>query len=76
MFGDIGDICDMEVAILRQLECGRSDEFISRSLGVSTRTLRRYLAGMCGKLGVVTRFQLGAAAARLGLLGAVDTPDT
>ncbi|MFF4505962.1 helix-turn-helix transcriptional regulator [Streptomyces sp. NPDC001401] len=67
---------DIEVAILRQLECGRSDEFISRSLGVSTRTLRRYLAGMCTKLGVRTRFQLGVSATRLGLLGTSDTPDS
>ncbi|MGW3242403.1 LuxR C-terminal-related transcriptional regulator [Streptomyces sp. NPDC001070] len=70
--GDVFE--DVEVAILRQLELGRSDEFISRRLGISTRTLRRYLSGMCEKLGVETRFQLGVAAARLDLFGNGDDP--
>ncbi|MFF3943857.1 LuxR C-terminal-related transcriptional regulator [Streptomyces sp. NPDC001902] len=72
--GDVFE--DVEVAILRQLELGRSDEFISRRLGISTRTLRRYLSGMCEKLGAETRFQLGMAAARLDLFGNGDDPDS
>lgn len=59
---------DVELAVLRHLERGRSDDFIARKLGISTRTMRRYLAGLCEKLQVETRFQLGLAAARLGLL--------
>jgi DNA-binding CsgD family transcriptional regulator len=66
---------DVEVAILRHLERGRSDEFISRRLGISTRTLSRYLAGMCDKLRVETRFQLGMAAARLDLFGDGEETD-
>ncbi|MFD0024158.1 hypothetical protein [Streptomyces sp. NPDC058382] len=66
---------DIELAILRHLERGRSDEFMSRRLGISTRTLRRYLAGMCDKLDVETRFQLGMAAARLDLFGDGDEPN-
>ncbi|MFE5537651.1 LuxR C-terminal-related transcriptional regulator [Streptomyces sp. NPDC056492] len=60
---------DVEAAVLRHLARGRSDDFIARKLGISTRTMRRYLAGLCEKLGVETRFQLGVAAERLGLLG-------
>jgi DNA-binding CsgD family transcriptional regulator len=67
---------DVELEILRHLERGRSDEFMSRRLGISTRTLSRYLAGMCEKLQVDTRFQLGMAAARLGLTGDGREPDT
>ncbi|MCM2411700.1 hypothetical protein [Streptomyces sp. RKAG290] len=67
---------DIELAILRHLERARSDEFMSRRLGISTRTLRRYLAGMCEKLDVETRFQLGMAAARLDLFGSGDDPDS
>ncbi|MCY0954269.1 helix-turn-helix transcriptional regulator [Streptomyces sp. H27-S2] len=59
---------DVEVAILRHLARGRSDDFIARKLGISTRTMRRYLAALCEKLDVETRFQLGMAAERLGLL--------
>lgn len=60
---------EIEVAILEQLSRGRSDDYISRRLGISTRTLRRYLADIYRKLGVETRFQLGMAAARLDLTG-------
>jgi DNA-binding CsgD family transcriptional regulator len=62
---------EIEVAILDQLSKGRSDDYISRRLGISTRTLRRYLADIYRKLGVETRFQLGMAAARLDLAGEV-----
>lgn len=58
---------DIEVAILGQLARGRSDDYISRRLGISTRTLRRYLADIYRELGVETRFQLGMATARFEL---------
>ncbi|WP_329207702.1 LuxR C-terminal-related transcriptional regulator [Streptomyces sp. NBC_01696] len=66
---------DVELAVLRHLEHGRSDDFIARKLGISTRTMRRYLAGLCEKLQVETRFQLGLAAARLGLLSDARAQD-
>ncbi|WP_280666765.1 MULTISPECIES: helix-turn-helix transcriptional regulator [unclassified Kitasatospora] len=65
---------EIELSILGELTRGRSDDFISRRLGISTRTLRRYLASMCGKLKVETRFQLGMAAARLNLADDADGP--
>jgi DNA-binding CsgD family transcriptional regulator/sugar-specific transcriptional regulator TrmB len=58
---------EIEMSILGELARGRSDDYISRRLGISTRTLRRYLASMCEKLNVETRFQLGMAAARHNL---------
>ena len=73
---------EMEVAILRELAEGRTDEAISRRLGISSRTLRRYLSAMLEPhssfqywqletFGVDTRFQLGMAAVRHGVI-AVD----
>ncbi|WP_216206322.1 LuxR C-terminal-related transcriptional regulator [Amycolatopsis aidingensis] len=61
---------DIEIAILVELNCGRSDEAISRKLDISTRTLRRYLADLCDRFEVKTRFQLAVAASRAGLLPA------
>lgn len=65
---------EVEVAILRELAEGRTDEAIARRLGISSRTLRRYLSGMFESFGVETRFQLGMAAVRQGLI-ATDEGD-
>lgn len=62
---------EIEMAILREMSGGRTDEAISRRLGISSRTLRRHLSAMLETFGVETRFQLGAVAARLGLVGAL-----
>lgn len=67
---------DIELSILGELARGRSDEFISRRLSISTRTLRRYLSSMCEKLAVETRFQLGMAAGNIDLDGADGSPET
>jgi DNA-binding CsgD family transcriptional regulator len=63
---------EIELSILSELAHGRTDEAIARRLGISTRTLRRYLTMLCARLGVETRFQLGMAAVRAGVLD--DTP--
>jgi DNA-binding CsgD family transcriptional regulator len=65
---------DLELAILSSLGAGYTDEVTARQLGISTRTLRRYLAGISERLGVETRFQLGVAAAWAGLLEQKDDP--
>lgn len=57
-----------EAAVLRMLAIGRTDEAIARSLGVSTRTLRRMMTGLMDKLGAESRFQAGVQAAALGLV--------
>jgi DNA-binding CsgD family transcriptional regulator/sugar-specific transcriptional regulator TrmB len=58
---------EIELSIMSELAHGRTDEAIARRLGISTRTLRRYLTMLCTRLGVETRFQLGMAAARAGV---------
>ncbi|OLR93663.1 hypothetical protein BJP25_15460 [Actinokineospora bangkokensis] len=59
---------EIELAILQALTRGDTDEAIARALGISTRTLRRYLTAMFERLEVETRFQLGIAAMRAGLV--------
>ncbi|WP_227998325.1 helix-turn-helix transcriptional regulator [Nocardia australiensis] len=59
---------EMEIAVLRFLNAGVTDEVAARRLSVSTRTYRRYLADVMIRLNAATRFQLGARAAELGLL--------
>ncbi len=64
---------ELELLVLIELSSGRSDEAIARRLDISTRTLRRYITGLYERFGVETRFQLGVAAARAGILpGAPD----
>ncbi|WP_127914454.1 helix-turn-helix transcriptional regulator [Prescottella agglutinans] len=58
------------LAVLRALDLGLKDESAARRLGVSLRTYRRYVADIMARLGVTTRFQVGARAAELGLLTA------
>lgn len=55
--------------LLRLLGMGIKDEAIARYLGWSLRTVRRRVARLMGELGVQTRFQLGIAADRAGLIG-------
>jgi DNA-binding CsgD family transcriptional regulator len=57
-----------EYEVLQLLAAGLKDEAIARQLGVSMRTARRRISGLIAKLGVGTRFQAGAEAARHGLL--------
>jgi len=68
-------LSEIELALLNDLALGRTDESIARRLGIATRTLRRYLASLFERFGVETRFQLGVAAARVGLV-AGDEHDT
>jgi DNA-binding CsgD family transcriptional regulator len=55
--------------LLRLLGMGIKDEAIARYLGWSLRTVRRRVARLMVELGVETRFQLGIAADRAGLIG-------
>ena len=54
--------------MLAMLAAGLKDEAIARYLGVSLRTVRRRVATLMEELGAHTRFQLGSAAERRGLL--------
>ncbi|WP_018640276.1 helix-turn-helix domain-containing protein [Parafrankia elaeagni] len=55
-------------ALLLLLDRGLDDIRAARELGVSDRTVKRDVADLCHRFGVLTRFQLGAAAARAGYL--------
>ncbi|MFJ9890367.1 LuxR C-terminal-related transcriptional regulator [Streptomyces sp. NPDC091287] len=61
-------------AVLRLLACGVKDEAMARRLGISRRTLTRVIAEIMRELGVENRFEAGARAARLGLLGPAPAP--
>jgi DNA-binding CsgD family transcriptional regulator len=61
-------VSEREIAMIRMLAAGGTDEATAQALGVSTRTLRRMLTGAMDKLGAETRFQAGARASALGLL--------
>jgi DNA-binding CsgD family transcriptional regulator/sugar-specific transcriptional regulator TrmB len=68
-------LSEIEVAVLNDLALGRTDESIARRLGIATRTLRRYLASLFERFGVETRFQLGVAAARVGIIAGDEQDD-
>jgi hypothetical protein len=55
--------------ILRLLGSGCKDDVAARDLGVSVRTYRRWVADVMASLNAGSRFQAGAKAAALGLLG-------
>jgi DNA-binding CsgD family transcriptional regulator len=57
-----------EMAIVRMMANGMKDDAMARALGVSTRTLRRWMTSVMGKLGADSRFQAGARAMTLGML--------
>lgn len=55
-------LSDFEIDILRHLVNGSKDECAARALNVSTRTYRRHVTAMCGRLGASSRFEAGAKA--------------
>jgi hypothetical protein len=65
---------DGDLELLRLLGSGLKDEAIARYLGCSLRTVRRRVAGLMGRHGADTRFQLGMAVAGSGLLTPGRTP--
>ncbi|MEI2731861.1 MAG: LuxR C-terminal-related transcriptional regulator [Dermatophilaceae bacterium] len=72
---DDSTVDDIERAILHDMVLGRTDEAIARRLGVSTRTLRRYISNLAASLGVDSRFQLALVAERAGLINPDSTLD-
>ncbi|MGZ4635082.1 response regulator transcription factor [Oryzihumus sp.] len=61
---------DADRRLLTLLAGGLKDEAIARYLGWGVRTVRRRVANLMADLGADTRFQLGVAAQRRGLIGA------
>lgn len=64
----VGELSTQQQAVLRLLATGRTDEGISRELGISTRTLRRVMADLMSRLGVTSRFEAGVESQMRGLL--------
>lgn len=68
MFGgqSTADDDDEDMLIVGLLSAGLKDQAIARQLGVSQRTASRKVTALMERLGVATRFQCGAAAAKRG----------
>ncbi|WP_405879923.1 helix-turn-helix transcriptional regulator [Streptomyces sp. NBC_01136] len=57
-----------ELELLRLLERGLTDEVAGRKMGLSLRTTRRMMSGICSRLGARSRFEVGVLAERAGWL--------
>ncbi|GAA3844002.1 winged helix-turn-helix transcriptional regulator [Streptomyces sp. NPDC003328] len=55
-----------DLLLLRMLQAGYKDQAIARQLGTSARTVTRRIAAIATRLGLETRFQVGAEAAKRG----------
>jgi DNA-binding Lrp family transcriptional regulator len=55
-----------DLLLLRMLQAGYKDQAIARQLGTSARTVTRKIATIASHLGLETRFQVGAEAAKRG----------
>lgn len=63
-----GGAAEADLRLLELLALGFKDEAIARHLGLGLRTVRRRVSAMMDEHGADTRFQLGLAVARRGLL--------
>ena len=61
---------DIQLAIVRLLAEGATDEVVARHLGMSVRACRRHIAALFRNLDSVSRFQAGVRAAGAGLVTA------
>lgn len=66
--GDDRELTDEERDVLIALASGATDAAASRALGLSERTVQRYITRLMQRLGVTTRFQLAMEAVRRGWL--------
>ncbi|WP_154402050.1 hypothetical protein [Ornithinimicrobium cavernae] len=63
-----GGAAQADLRLLELLALGFKDEAIARHLGMGLRTVRRRVSALMDEHGVETRFQLGLAVSRRGLL--------
>ncbi|MCK0112058.1 LuxR C-terminal-related transcriptional regulator [Ornithinimicrobium sp. F0845] len=64
----------VELELLRHFAQGRKDAAIARRMDVSVRTIRRTVTQLSERLGVSSRFELGARAAEMGWITLPPTP--
>ena len=57
-----------ELAVLRMLDVGRSNQQIGRALGVTVNTVKWYLKNIYAKLGATSRAEAVSTARRAGIL--------
>lgn len=55
-----------DLLLLKMMQAGYKDQAIARQLGMSARTVTRRIAAIASGLGLDTRFQVGAEAAKRG----------
>jgi len=68
-----GTAAAADIRVLELLGLGFKDEAIARHVGLGLRTVRRRISTLMDEHGVDTRFQLGVAVCRRGLLNEGDT---
>ncbi len=67
---------DDELALLRLLSRGLTDEVVAQRLGLTGRTLRRRLRSAMDKLGASSRFEAGFRLAHSGWLEGGSTEES
>ncbi|MET9671615.1 helix-turn-helix transcriptional regulator [Streptomyces sp. NPDC006482] len=68
---DESGLSTQEVAVLRLLAEGQTDEVVAKRLAISTRTARRIVSGLTERLGAQSRFEAGVRAVQCGWLPTV-----
>jgi DNA-binding CsgD family transcriptional regulator len=63
-----GALTPQELALLRILAAGSTDDAAAKKLGVSVRTVRRIMADLMERLGATSRFEAGHQATQRGWL--------
>ncbi|MEV4344557.1 helix-turn-helix transcriptional regulator [Actinoplanes sp. NPDC049596] len=64
-----GDLTPLQLAIVRLLAQGCSDDHVADRLGLGLRTVQRHVSRIMRHLHARSRFEAGVAAARAGLAG-------
>ena len=73
--GSLAQPTDDELALLRLLARGLTDEVVAQKLGLTGRTLRRRLRSAMDKLEASSRFEAGFKLAESGWLDETDRAD-
>ena len=66
--GLVEPLSQREMEVLRLLDAGRSNQFISRDLTVTLDTTKKHVSHILAKLGAASRSEAVARARQLGLI--------